>query len=242
MSTGYTVWQSSDGLLKMMEFEPEYFKECVSTETKDRAKERGFAHFDEERWKIVLVLLTLFRGSEHLAQVILNRIEVETKCIRGDPTPHGHGVVSPVFVPLPYCIIVREQPWLQMFLDIALCEGNRELIFRRIEPIHGVIHPFSDVLENILPLAVGICFRTIELLRLIEISRNVHCWGVSEEFSRRQRGYILRDSRPYPGGIIGTDYSACFFLFKNFLAKQNPKKMRSKSILAISSSVLLLNS
>lgn len=54
MSTGYTVWQSSDGLLKMMEFEPEYFKECVSTETKDRAKERGLAHFDEERWKIVL--------------------------------------------------------------------------------------------------------------------------------------------------------------------------------------------
>jgi hypothetical protein len=65
-------------------------------------------------------------------------------------------------------------------------------------------------------LAVGICFRTIELLGLIEISLNIHCWGVSEEFSRRQRAYILRDSRPYPGGIIGTDYSACFFFSKIF--------------------------
>jgi len=52
LSNSYDVWESEDGLLRMMEFEPEYVREQISTELKDRAKDRGLLFWDDG--KIVL--------------------------------------------------------------------------------------------------------------------------------------------------------------------------------------------
>lgn len=51
-SRSYGVWESEDGLLRMMEFEPEYVRERISTELKDKAKDRGFLFWHDG--KIVL--------------------------------------------------------------------------------------------------------------------------------------------------------------------------------------------
>jgi hypothetical protein len=74
MSVEYDVWESDDGLLRMTEFDPEYFRQQVSTEVKDRAKDLGLVYFDKQRWKIVLVddpaeygdLLELFGLEQYL--------------------------------------------------------------------------------------------------------------------------------------------------------------------------------
>lgn len=56
MSVEYDVWESRDGLMKMMEFDPSDFRERVSTETKDKAKEKGLLHLDTSGTEPVLVL------------------------------------------------------------------------------------------------------------------------------------------------------------------------------------------
>jgi hypothetical protein len=42
------------GAVEMIDVDPQYFREYVSTEVKDQAKERGLVHYDKERGKIVL--------------------------------------------------------------------------------------------------------------------------------------------------------------------------------------------
>lgn len=54
MNQGQISRSDSSGSLDMIDVEPEYFKEQVSSEIKDRAKENGLVFFDRERWKIVL--------------------------------------------------------------------------------------------------------------------------------------------------------------------------------------------
>lgn len=56
MSVDYTVWESRDGLMKMMEFDPSEFREQVSTETKDLAKEKGLIHLDQSGTNPVVVV------------------------------------------------------------------------------------------------------------------------------------------------------------------------------------------
>jgi hypothetical protein len=51
-----SVWVSNDGLMAMMEVPPSYFREHVSEETKDRAKEKGLIHLDDTREEPVIVL------------------------------------------------------------------------------------------------------------------------------------------------------------------------------------------
>ncbi len=45
MSVEYSVWEGEDG--EMVEFEPVYFREHVSTEVKDRAKLHGLVFWNE---------------------------------------------------------------------------------------------------------------------------------------------------------------------------------------------------
>lgn len=56
MSVEYDVWESDDGLMKMIEVDPEYFRNHVTTETKDRAKEKGLIHLDTTGPEPVIVL------------------------------------------------------------------------------------------------------------------------------------------------------------------------------------------
>jgi hypothetical protein len=53
MSTTFKLIERGQGE-KRVAFEPEWFQQEVSTETKDLAKERGLIFFDEQLWKIVL--------------------------------------------------------------------------------------------------------------------------------------------------------------------------------------------
>jgi len=56
MSVDYTVWESRDGLMKMMEFDSSEFREQVSTETKDLAKDKGLIHLDQSGTNPVVVV------------------------------------------------------------------------------------------------------------------------------------------------------------------------------------------
>lgn len=57
MSVEYNVWESrNSSLMRMMEFDPSYFQERVSTKTKDKAKEKGLLHLDISGAEPVVVL------------------------------------------------------------------------------------------------------------------------------------------------------------------------------------------
>jgi hypothetical protein len=50
-----SAWVSDDGLLTMMDVEPSYFREHVSTDVKDRAKDENLIYFDPADEVIVLI-------------------------------------------------------------------------------------------------------------------------------------------------------------------------------------------
>jgi len=52
--TQYEVISNDSGSLKMVSFEPSYFKSQVSTETKDKAKEKGLVFWDDSSSRIIL--------------------------------------------------------------------------------------------------------------------------------------------------------------------------------------------
>lgn len=56
MSLEYEVWESEDGLMKMMCFDAYEFMEEVSTRTKNEAKKRGLLHLDTSGAEQMVVL------------------------------------------------------------------------------------------------------------------------------------------------------------------------------------------
>jgi len=56
MNVEYSVRESQDGLVEMIEFDPSDFKEQVSIETKNKAKTKGLLHLDSSGSEPVIVL------------------------------------------------------------------------------------------------------------------------------------------------------------------------------------------
>jgi hypothetical protein len=56
MSVEYDVWESQEDSMKMVEFDLSDFMQRVSTETKDKAKEKGLLHLDTSGTEPVIVL------------------------------------------------------------------------------------------------------------------------------------------------------------------------------------------
>lgn len=72
------IWVSRDGLTAMMDVNPQYFREHVSTEVKDQAKEKGLIFLDSSGPAVVLTddpesygeMLALFGLEDYLVKRI----------------------------------------------------------------------------------------------------------------------------------------------------------------------------
>jgi hypothetical protein len=82
MSVEYDVWESQEDSMKMVEFDLSDFMQRVSTETKDKAKEKGLLHLDTSGTEPVIVLT----DSPDKYGVLLNmyRLEDYQKRVGGD--------------------------------------------------------------------------------------------------------------------------------------------------------------
>lgn len=80
MTVEYQMWDGNS--IEMIEFEPQYFKEHVSTDVKDKAKDKGLVFYDTRDGKIVLTdepnkyqdLLDAFGLESYLEKRIKNMI------------------------------------------------------------------------------------------------------------------------------------------------------------------------